>query len=116
MDEVGRLCLVGGIFPVDVQAVEAEVLDEADGGGGECLPAMRRGCWEGEVGGVGPSADGEDDFKMPMGLFEEEELLKAAIEVGARFGPRVRGVVLCKEGEELGIIRKKGWTGKEEAN
>ena len=56
-DKVKGLGIVLRILPVDVEAVEAEVLDELDGGLGECLTTRWGGCWEGEVGRVGPSAD-----------------------------------------------------------
>lgn len=41
----------------------------------------------GEVGGVGPAADGEEDLQVTVGLFEEEELLDAAVDVGAGVVP-----------------------------
>ena len=85
------------VFPVDVEAVEAEVGDELDGGLGEGLAAGGGGGWEGEVGGVGPAADGEEDFEVAVALFEEEELLDAAVDVGAGVVPGVGGVVLWFE-------------------
>ena len=62
VDEVLGFGGGGGVFPVDVEAVEAEVCEEGDGGGGEEGAAGGGGCGGGEVGGVGPAADGEEDF------------------------------------------------------
>ena len=86
-EEVVGFGRVGGVFPVDVDAVEAEVGEEADRGGGE----------EGAVGGaagggregrrVGPPADGEERLELAVGLFQEEELLGAAVDVVARLTP-----------------------------
>jgi hypothetical protein len=86
-EEVVRFGRVGGVLPVDVEAVEAEVSEEADGGGGEhgAGGGARGGRREG--GGIGPPADGEERLELAVGLFEEEELLGAAVDVFARLAP-----------------------------
>lgn len=52
-----RLAARFGILPIDVEPIEAEVFDEGHGGGGEFLAPGSAGCRQGEVGGVGPTAD-----------------------------------------------------------
>jgi hypothetical protein len=42
-----------------------------------------------EVGGVGPAADGEEDFEVPVAAFEEGELLETAVEVCSWVVPAV---------------------------
>ena len=87
-EEVGSVRRGRGVFPVDVEAVEAEVGKEADGGRGE----KRAGGWRagggGEGWGVGPAADAEEDFEVAVGFLEEEELLDAAVDVFADVVPR----------------------------
>jgi len=80
----------GGILPVDVDAVEAEVLDELDAALGEALAAGWGGGWRVEVFGrvgVRPAADGEEHFEVAVALLEQEELLDAAVDVGAHVVP-----------------------------
>ena len=48
----------------------------------------------GKVGRVGPSADGEEGLEVAVLLFEEIELLDAAVDVGADVVPAVGWVVL----------------------
>ena len=78
-----------GIFPVDVDAVEAEVFDQLDGRLSEFLAASGGGGRGGEVGGVGPAADGEEDFEGTVAGFEDVELFKTAVEVDAGVVPGV---------------------------
>ena len=103
----------GGILPVDVDAVEAEVLDELDAALGEALAAGWGGGWRVEVFGrvgVRPAADGEEHFEVAVALFQQEELLDAAVDVGAHVVPRVAGVVLFDVGpgirHDTGVARK----------
>lgn len=80
----------GGILPIDVDAVEAEVLDELDAALGEALAAGWGGGWRVEVFGrvgVRPAADGEEHFEVAVALLEQEELLDAAVDVGAHVVP-----------------------------
>ena len=95
---------VCGVFPVDVEAVEAEVFEELDGAVGEGLDLLGGVCGGGEVGGVGPAADGEEDVEVGVGLFEEVELLHAAVDVGADIVPGVGGVVLFEVGVGVGEV------------
>ena len=57
-DEVARFRVVGGVFPVNVDAVEAEVFDKGDGRVGERLATSGGGspciC---KVGAIGPAAN-----------------------------------------------------------
>lgn len=46
-----------GVFPIDVYAIEPEVLDEFDGRGREFLSTGGGGCWDREIRGIGPAAD-----------------------------------------------------------
>ena len=92
--EVEALGFVLGVLPVDVEAVEAKVHDQLDGGLGECLAASWGGRGEGEVGGVGPSADGEEDFEVAVAFLEEVQLFYAAVDVGTGVVPGVGWVVL----------------------
>lgn len=68
-DEVGCFGWVLGVFPIDINAIEPEVLDEFYGGRGEFLSAGCAGGGDGEVGGVGPAADGEEDLQGAVLLF-----------------------------------------------
>lgn len=101
-DKVFCLGRVLRVFPIDVEAVEAEVGEELDCGAGEGLASGRGGGGLGEVGGVGPAADGEEGFKVAVLLFEEEELLDAAVDVGADVVPAVGGVVFFEVGVGVG--------------
>ena len=103
-DKVARLLRVGGVLPVDVEAVEAEVLNEFDSGVGKGLAAAVGGGRDGEVGAVGPAADGEEDLEVAAALLQEEELLDAAVDVGARVVPAVGGVVLVGVGPGVGEV------------
>jgi hypothetical protein len=78
-----------GVFPVNVDAVEAEVFDQLDRRLGEFLAASGGGGRGGEVGGVGPAADGEENFEGTVAGFEDVELFKTAVEVGASVVPGV---------------------------
>lgn len=57
-------------------------------------PASGRSCCRRKVGRVGPSSDGEEGLELAVALLQEEELLNATIDVGARVVPGVGGVVL----------------------
>ena len=48
---------------------------------GEGFSAAGRGCRDGEVGTVGPAADGEEGFEMAVPFFEEVKLFGAAVGV-----------------------------------
>ena len=48
----------------------------------------------GEVDRISPSADRQQDLQMPMPLFQEEQLLDAAIDVVSRVVPRITGIML----------------------
>lgn len=80
---------VGGIFPVDVYAVEPAVFDELDGCLGESLSSLGGAGHAGEAGGVGPTADGKKDLELTVVLLEEVELFDAAVAVGAGVVPGV---------------------------
>ena len=60
--KVLRLRCIGWILPVDVDTVEAQVCEEVHGAPGEGFATARGGCRRGEVGTVGPAADGEEGF------------------------------------------------------
>ena len=62
-----------------------------------------RGCRR-EIGRVCPATDTEEDFEVAICFFEDVELLKAAVEVGAIFGPAVCGVVLFEVGVGVGEV------------
>lgn len=104
------LALLGGfrVLPVDVDAVETELLEEGDGGGGECGAAGGGGGGGGEVGGVGPAADGEEEFEVAVLALEEVELFEAAVEVGAGVVPGVGGVVFVGVGPGVGQVAGGG--------
>lgn len=68
----------------------------------EGLAALGRGCWSGEVGGIGPAAYGEEDVEMAVLFFEEEELFYAAVGVVAGVVPGVGGVVFFEVGVGVG--------------
>lgn len=89
---------ISWILPIDVDAVEAQVREEVHGAAGEGFAPARGGCWRGEVGTVSPAADGEEGFEVAVLLFQEVELLDAAVGVGAGLGPTVVGVVLFEVG------------------
>lgn len=57
-----RLCIVLWVFPVDIDAVEAEICEELDSGAGKSLAARGCGGGGGEICAVGPAADGEEGF------------------------------------------------------
>jgi hypothetical protein len=97
-DHVVGLGGVGGVLPVDVDAVVSPVLEELDGGLGKGLAAVRRAGGGGEVGRVGPSANGHHDLEGAVALLEQEELLGAAVDVGARVVPAVAVKVLVDVG------------------
>lgn len=93
---VGGLLGVLRVLPVEVDAVEAPVADELDG-------RPRKG----EAGGVGgghgrkrrvlrpgPAADGDEQLHVPVGLFEQEQLLDGAVDVG-----RVGFILGCRQRE-----------------
>jgi hypothetical protein len=65
---------------------------------------LRRRCRLREVGGVGPAADGEEDFELAVLLLLQEELLQAAVDVGADIVPRVVGIVLVGVGPGVGEV------------
>lgn len=96
--EVARLGVVLRVLPVDVEPVEAEVLEQLHGRLGEALAAGGRRGGRGEVGAVGPAADGEQDLEVAVALLEEVELLDAAVDVGADVVPGVARVVLLDVG------------------
>lgn len=93
LDVVLRLRGIGGVLPIDIQAIEAVVLEQLHGGAREGRAAGGGGCRGGEVGGVGPPADGEEGFEVTVAALEEGELFEAAVEVGAGVVPGVGGVV-----------------------
>ena len=84
-----------GIFPVDVYAVKPMVFDQLDAAICEGFAALGCRCWAvqmfGDLG-VGPAADGEKDFQVTVALFEQVELLQAAIEVFSGVVPGVPSV------------------------
>ena len=72
------------------------------------LPAGVRASRSSEVGAVGPAADGEEDFELPVALLEQEELLRAAVDVGAGVVPAVGRVVLVGVGPGVGEVDLAG--------
>lgn len=96
--EVGGFGGVLRVLPVDVQPVETEVFEQLDSARGEALAACFGRCGLREVGGVGPAADGEEDFEAAVALLEQVELLYAAVDVGAHVVPGVGRVVLFDVG------------------
>jgi len=92
--KVLRLGRVGRVFPVNVETIKAPVLDELDGRRCEALASSLGGGDGGELGRVGPPTDGEENLQVAVLLFEEVQLLDAAVNVVPNVIPRVRGVVL----------------------
>jgi hypothetical protein len=76
-----------GQTDVDVEPVEAIILDELDGRAGEGLPMGGRPAEPGKVGREGPASDREEDAQVSMLLLEQVELLEAAVEIGAGVVP-----------------------------
>lgn len=89
-DVVGCFGGVGGVFPVDIEAVEAEVCEQFDGGRGKQGAGRGGGGGGGEGGRVGPAADGEERLEVAVGFFEEIELFGAAVEVCSDVVPSYR--------------------------
>lgn len=58
----------------------------------------------GEIRGVGPAPDGEQDFQLPVLLLEQEELLDTAVHIGANVVPRIGGVMLLDVGPGVGQV------------
>lgn len=81
----GGVC---GVFPVDVETVEAEISEEPDGRGGEERAVLRSAGGSGESRGVRPPTDGEQGLELAVGLFEKEQLLRAAVDVVTNIIPR----------------------------
>lgn len=88
--------VVGGVLPIDVDAVKAEVFEKGYRGAGKVLAAGGGGGGLGKVGGVGPAADGEEGLELAVFLLEEEELLDATVDVGANIVPGVCWVVFLE--------------------
>lgn len=105
-DHVGGLGGILGVLPVNINTVEAPVLDERDGRLGKVLAVGVGACSRREVCGPGPAANGKHDLELAVGLLELVELLDAAVDVGADVVPRVVGVVLVGVG--VGIARVDG--------
>jgi hypothetical protein len=82
----GEVCCAGGYL----------TFHEGDSRVTETLaPGFCRGNG-GELGRVGPAADGEERLHLPVLLLEEVQLFDAAISVFPLVVPRVCGVVLLK--------------------
>lgn len=90
------MCGVGGRFPVDVDAVEGPVFHECHGC--VCELSAGSGCTGGggEVGGVGPAADAEEDFEVAVVLLEDVKLFDAAISVVSNVVPGIGRIMLLK--------------------
>lgn len=71
------------------------------------LAAGRGGSRGGEVGGVGPATDGEEDLELAVSLLEEEELLDAAVDIGPRVVPGVGRIVLVRVRPGIGQVAVK---------
>ena len=51
-----------------------------------------------------PAADTERNFQMTVGLLEEAETLKVAVQVGSSFVPRVVVIMLLSHPSKLGFL------------
>lgn len=59
-DEVLGFSGILGVFPVDVDAVETQVLHELDGSTGKIGPSSSCRSWLGKVDGISPASNGEE--------------------------------------------------------
>lgn len=105
--QIHLLALIGilGVLPVDIDTVEAKILDESNARGSELLAAFFGACWLVKVlvcVGVRPAADGEQDLEVAVRLLEEEKLLQVAIDIVARVLPGVTLPVLLDIGPLVG--------------
>ena len=99
-----------GILPVDVDAVEAQVLDQLDAAVGERLAALRcrsRGVEVLLLVGICPATNRKKDFQVAVLLLEKIELLQIPVEVVALVVPRVALVVDLDVGP---FVRKEDFT------
>jgi hypothetical protein len=83
------------VFPVDVDAVEAHVLDQLDAAVGEGFASLGRGCWAVEMLGlmrISPPSNGKHNLEIPVSPLEQIELLEAAVQIGADIVPGVAAV------------------------
>lgn len=84
---------------VDIEPIKAIVLDELDSRARKRLPVSGRPAEADKVGREGPATNREEDSQVPVLLFEQVELLEAAVEVGA-------GVVPGEEEAEVSVCAR----------
>jgi hypothetical protein len=92
------------VLPIDVDAIKATVLQQLHAAVGKRLAALGSRGGLGKVGGVGPAANAQEHLHVAVPLFEEVELLDAAVHIVAGVIPRVSGVVLVRVGPRIGQI------------
>lgn len=82
------------VLPIDIQSIEADGFEDFHGAGGKSLAPLRSRCGCSKIGGVGPTADAEKDFKMTMLLLQKVKLLETAVDVSPNIVPGVFLIVL----------------------
>lgn len=88
-----RLRVVLGILIIDIQAIQAIILQQLHAALDELCPPRRVHDDGVERRRVRPSADGEQELEVAVGLLEEVYGLEVAVEVGPHVVPGVAGVV-----------------------
>jgi hypothetical protein len=78
-----------GILPINVKAIEGEVLEQGDSALGKLLPAFRSRGWHWEVGTVSPTANRQEDFQVAVTLLVDVQLFQTSVEVVAGVVPGV---------------------------
>lgn len=71
-----------GVFPVDINTVETQVLHKLDGAAGEFCSSGSRRSGLGKVDRISPTSNGEESLELPVTLLEKEKLFDTAINVG----------------------------------
>ena len=84
--------------------VETEVLEDLDCAARKLGTTLGCRCGLRKVGGVGPAANRQQDLQLAVALFQEVELLCAAVDIGASVIPGVGRVVLVGVGPGVGKI------------
>lgn len=72
-----------GVFPVDINTVETQVLYKLDGAAGKLCSSGSRRSRLGKVDRISPTSNGEESLELPVTLLEKEKLFDTAVNVVA---------------------------------
>ena len=93
-NHISGLGVVGGVLPINIDAIETQVLHKLNSAAGEhCAARGRRSGWS-KVWRISPSTNTEQGLHLSVGLLEKVKLFDAAIHIGTDIIPGVGGVVL----------------------